>query len=121
MRFSAALLAASLISTVAAHFQLQYPPPRGEFDEDNEPTLCGMYLLFDASCPAEAECGAWFRWIHLCCYKPYRVSVRQWILHPEVSFITLQLEEWRFNPLLNSSEHAKWTGTVFAMLLRLKD
>ena len=45
--FLFALLAAS----VNAHFQLQYPPPRGVFDEDNEPTFCGtirqLHSIFD--------------------------------------------------------------------------
>lgn len=42
MRLSAALALASLASVASAHFQLQFPDPRGEFDEDNEPNLCGM-------------------------------------------------------------------------------
>ncbi|KAF9535574.1 hypothetical protein CPB83DRAFT_841989 [Crepidotus variabilis] len=35
-----------LLSTfvgVNGHFKLQYPPPRGEFDEDNEPNFCDGY------------------------------------------------------------------------------
>jgi len=34
----------SFISAVNAHFQLQYPPPRGAFVEDNEPSFCDGYL-----------------------------------------------------------------------------
>ncbi|TFK76872.1 hypothetical protein BDN72DRAFT_830040 [Pluteus cervinus] len=40
--FALALLA--LPSLVAAHFQLQFPPPRGPFVEDNEPNFCDGYL-----------------------------------------------------------------------------
>lgn len=32
---------AFFISFVSAHFQLQYPDPRGPFVEDNEPNFCG--------------------------------------------------------------------------------
>jgi len=40
----------ALLSAVAvnAHFQLQFPPPRGTFDEDNEPHLCGASTTFPA-------------------------------------------------------------------------
>ncbi|PPQ80020.1 hypothetical protein CVT26_011902 [Gymnopilus dilepis] len=44
MRSSIALLLASLAATVSAHFQLQFPPPRGPFVEDNEPKFCDNYL-----------------------------------------------------------------------------
>ncbi|KAK0473204.1 hypothetical protein IW261DRAFT_704433 [Armillaria novae-zelandiae] len=37
------LLAAVLASVASAHFQLQFPDPRGTFDEDNEPTFCDGY------------------------------------------------------------------------------
>ncbi|RDX56087.1 hypothetical protein OH76DRAFT_1337274 [Lentinus brumalis] len=33
----------SLLTVVSAHFQLQYPPPRGDFVEDDEPTFCDGY------------------------------------------------------------------------------
>ena len=32
---------ATLLGAASAHFQLQYPPPRGVFNEDSEPTFCG--------------------------------------------------------------------------------
>ncbi|KAG5650441.1 hypothetical protein H0H81_012265 [Sphagnurus paluster] len=38
-----ALLMLALAAVVNAHFQLQYPPPRGVFVEDNEPTFCDGY------------------------------------------------------------------------------
>ncbi|GLB36372.1 hypothetical protein LshimejAT787_0306600 [Lyophyllum shimeji] len=39
-----ALLVLAFAATVAnAHFQLQYPPPRGPFVEDNEPKFCDGY------------------------------------------------------------------------------
>ncbi|KAJ7926250.1 hypothetical protein B0H13DRAFT_1525090, partial [Mycena leptocephala] len=37
------LLLGGLIALSNAHFQLQLPPPRGIFDEDNETTFCGGY------------------------------------------------------------------------------
>lgn len=33
--------AAVLATAVQAHFQMQYPIPRGPFVEDSEPTFCG--------------------------------------------------------------------------------
>jgi hypothetical protein len=36
MRFQTALVAASLAAVAQAHFQLQYPPPRGAFVEDGK-------------------------------------------------------------------------------------
>ena len=30
------------VSAVNAHFQVQYPPVRGPFDDDNEPQFCGL-------------------------------------------------------------------------------
>ena len=41
MHSTLVFLFALLAVSVNAHFQLQYPPPRGVFDEDNEPTFCG--------------------------------------------------------------------------------
>ncbi len=37
------LFAAVFASVASAHFQLQFPDPRGAFNEDNEPTFCGMF------------------------------------------------------------------------------
>ncbi|KAK0465336.1 uncharacterized protein EV420DRAFT_1513926 [Desarmillaria tabescens] len=37
------LIAAVFASVASAHFQLQFPEPRGTFDEDNEPTFCDGY------------------------------------------------------------------------------
>lgn len=43
MRFTTGtFLLAGLLTTVSAHFQLQFPAPRGAFVEDQEPTFCGM-------------------------------------------------------------------------------
>jgi hypothetical protein len=36
MRFTYSLAAAALVSVAQAHFTLEYPAPRGEFDEDGE-------------------------------------------------------------------------------------
>ncbi|KIK02304.1 hypothetical protein K443DRAFT_97168 [Laccaria amethystina LaAM-08-1] len=33
----------AIVAGVNAHFQLQFPPPRGVFVEDNEPTFCDGY------------------------------------------------------------------------------
>lgn len=41
MRFSITAVLAAVVSTASAHFQLQYPPPRGVFNMNNEPTFCG--------------------------------------------------------------------------------
>jgi hypothetical protein len=46
MRFSTVALLASAITTVNAHFQLAYPPPRGPFDDDNEVNFCGNVARF---------------------------------------------------------------------------
>jgi len=43
MRFTAALIFSGLAAVVSAHFQLQYPAPRGPFVEDSEPTFCDGY------------------------------------------------------------------------------
>ncbi|KAH7921262.1 hypothetical protein BV22DRAFT_1072662 [Leucogyrophana mollusca] len=43
MRFSTVALLGGLASVARAHFQLQYPVPRGPFVEDNEPTFCDGY------------------------------------------------------------------------------
>lgn len=39
-------LLTSAITTVNAHFQLSYPPPRGRFDSDNEVNFCGNVVRF---------------------------------------------------------------------------
>ncbi|KAI0670114.1 hypothetical protein C8Q78DRAFT_976624 [Trametes maxima] len=43
MRFATALFMSGLLTAVSAHFQLQYPAPRGAFVEDEEPTFCDGY------------------------------------------------------------------------------
>ncbi|KAJ3894042.1 hypothetical protein GG344DRAFT_86804 [Lentinula edodes] len=43
MRFSTALILTGLFAAVNAHFQLQFPPPRGVFVEDQEPNFCDGY------------------------------------------------------------------------------
>jgi len=43
MLASTSLVFASLIALANAHFQLQFPLPRGLFNEDNEPTFCDGY------------------------------------------------------------------------------
>ncbi|PIL29581.1 hypothetical protein GSI_08217 [Ganoderma sinense ZZ0214-1] len=44
MRFTTGtFLLAGLLTTVSAHFQLQFPAPRGVFVEDQEPTFCDGY------------------------------------------------------------------------------
>jgi hypothetical protein len=44
MRFSTFALLTGAITVVNAHFQVAYPPPRGVFVEDNEPTFCDGYV-----------------------------------------------------------------------------
>ncbi|KIM48435.1 hypothetical protein M413DRAFT_440167 [Hebeloma cylindrosporum] len=44
MHSTLVFLFAFLAAAVNAHFQLQYPPPRGVFVEDDEPTFCDGYL-----------------------------------------------------------------------------
>ncbi|TCD70042.1 hypothetical protein EIP91_005023 [Steccherinum ochraceum] len=43
MRFTSAVFSLGLLTAVSAHFQMQFPPPRGVFVEDNEPTFCDGY------------------------------------------------------------------------------
>ncbi|KAJ7786069.1 hypothetical protein B0H16DRAFT_1489050 [Mycena metata] len=43
MLASTSLVFASLIAFANAHFQLQFPDPRGAFVEDNEPNFCDGY------------------------------------------------------------------------------
>ena len=42
MLFAPAVFMSGLVAVTSAHFQLQYPTPRGVFVEDNEVTFCGM-------------------------------------------------------------------------------
>ncbi|KAF8273768.1 hypothetical protein EI94DRAFT_1072237 [Lactarius quietus] len=44
MLFSTFTLLSCAITVVNAHFQVAYPPPRGVFVEDNEPTFCDGYV-----------------------------------------------------------------------------
>jgi hypothetical protein len=41
MRFLPFILPIGTITAVNAHFQLQFPPPRGVFDDTNEVNFCG--------------------------------------------------------------------------------
>ncbi|KAJ7492853.1 hypothetical protein FB451DRAFT_1389192 [Mycena latifolia] len=43
MLASKSLVLASFIALASAHFELQFPAPRGPFVEDNEPTFCDGY------------------------------------------------------------------------------
>ncbi|THV05966.1 hypothetical protein K435DRAFT_834426 [Dendrothele bispora CBS 962.96] len=43
MRAFSVLSLLGFASIAAAHFQLQFPSPRGVFDEDNEPNFCDGY------------------------------------------------------------------------------
>ncbi|GJE85938.1 hypothetical protein PsYK624_020180 [Phanerochaete sordida] len=43
MYFSSAAVFAALLGTASAHFQMQYPLPRGPFVESKEPTFCDGY------------------------------------------------------------------------------
>ncbi|KIM84564.1 hypothetical protein PILCRDRAFT_818139 [Piloderma croceum F 1598] len=43
MRLSAVATFLGLASAASAHFQMQYPAPRGPFVEDNEPSFCDGY------------------------------------------------------------------------------
>jgi hypothetical protein len=47
---SSIVFATVLSTAVQAHFQLQYPIPRGPFVQDSEPSFCGqpeiIYILF---------------------------------------------------------------------------
>ena len=42
MVFVSVVLAAAFATVANAHFQLQYPVPRGPFVQDSEPTFCGQ-------------------------------------------------------------------------------
>ncbi|TDL28569.1 hypothetical protein BD410DRAFT_738021 [Rickenella mellea] len=41
--FSSLLILSAIAAAVNAHFQMQFPPPRGVFVEDNEPNFCDGY------------------------------------------------------------------------------
>ncbi|KAJ7636081.1 hypothetical protein DFH06DRAFT_1336227 [Mycena polygramma] len=43
MLATTSLMLASLLALANAHFQLQFPPPRGAFVEDDEPKFCDGY------------------------------------------------------------------------------
>ncbi|KAI0048433.1 hypothetical protein FA95DRAFT_1076790 [Auriscalpium vulgare] len=43
MRFAVAAVLAGVATVAQAHFQLQFPEPRGPFVEDDEPTFCDGY------------------------------------------------------------------------------
>ncbi|KAJ3552429.1 hypothetical protein NM688_g4153 [Phlebia brevispora] len=43
MQFKPLLVLSGLCAAVSAHFHLQYPPPRGLFVMNNEPTFCDGY------------------------------------------------------------------------------
>ncbi|EKM60885.1 uncharacterized protein PHACADRAFT_247102 [Phanerochaete carnosa HHB-10118-sp] len=43
MYFSFGVVLAALLGIASAHFQLQYPPPRGPFVMSSEPTFCDGY------------------------------------------------------------------------------
>ncbi|KAI0343901.1 hypothetical protein BDW22DRAFT_1419020 [Trametopsis cervina] len=43
MHFTPLAVLCGLVASAAAHFQLQFPPPRGPFVEDAEPTFCDGY------------------------------------------------------------------------------
>ncbi|KDQ63868.1 hypothetical protein JAAARDRAFT_29920 [Jaapia argillacea MUCL 33604] len=49
MRLVFLTLISSLVALVHAHFQLQYPIPRGPFVEDSEPTFCDGYANVTAN------------------------------------------------------------------------
>ncbi|CAL1696523.1 unnamed protein product [Somion occarium] len=43
MQFTSLVFLCGIVTLVSAHFQLQFPPPRGPFVEDDEPTFCDGY------------------------------------------------------------------------------
>lgn len=43
MRFAFVAFLLGSLGVASAHFSLQYPPPRGVFVEDDEPTFCGTF------------------------------------------------------------------------------
>ncbi|KAF7789860.1 hypothetical protein EIP86_000808 [Pleurotus ostreatoroseus] len=43
MQFKPLVVLSGLCAVVSAHFQLQYPPPRGVFVEKDEVTFCDNY------------------------------------------------------------------------------
>ncbi|KAF9042093.1 hypothetical protein BJ165DRAFT_1331430, partial [Panaeolus papilionaceus] len=51
-----------LATTVHAHFQLQYPPPRGVFVEDDEPSFCDGYTNPTANRTRFPLTGGVFSW-----------------------------------------------------------
>jgi hypothetical protein len=53
MRAAAAVLAASLIAGTLAHFQLQYPAPRGDFVEDSARAFVHVHQCTDSCSGAQ--------------------------------------------------------------------
>ncbi|KAK2462089.1 hypothetical protein APHAL10511_006552 [Amanita phalloides] len=49
MRALCTLVSAFFVAAVSAHFQLQFPPPRGPFVENSEPTFCDGYTNITAN------------------------------------------------------------------------
>ena len=43
MRAASLFTVLGLSSFAAAHFKLQFPEPRGDFNEDSEDKFCGSY------------------------------------------------------------------------------
>lgn len=45
----------SFAAIASAHFQLQFPPPRGPFTAANEPTFCGVFRCWWNNYPAHCR------------------------------------------------------------------
>ncbi|KAI0690690.1 hypothetical protein BC835DRAFT_1417630 [Cytidiella melzeri] len=43
MRLASSVFLSGLVAVASAHFQLSFPPPRGPFNQNNEPTFCDGY------------------------------------------------------------------------------
>ena len=69
-----------LAASVNAHFQLQYPPPRGVFDDNNEPKFCGTCCAIFSQMSINDH-GLSCRWIHNCSHQSVRVSSEWRLLH----------------------------------------
>lgn len=92
MQSKSLVVLSALCAVASAHFQLQYPAPRGVFVEKDETTFCGTYLLRTSV----------YSPLNLCSLDNYPNAVDNRTLFP-LSGGTISL----------NSEHPIWSRTCF--------
>lgn len=79
MRFTIAATLAAVAAVANAHFHLEYPSPRGAFNEDNEVNFCGTR---SALCIKGLVTGLHCLWSYRFVYErrePQRLPSQRWI------------------------------------------